>query len=265
MSIRHQLAIGFRTHVKAIELIFIKRWWWTFLFPLLLNLLLFIGGYAFIDLVTTEVQQWILNLVALNNSHFLLSDVLTGFISGIVQVILNVFFFFLFAYYGGYVALILLFPLLAYLSERTDQIITGKKHHFNPAQWIRDIVRGMLIAFRNLFIETGWFIFMFVISFIPIIGWLGVPVLFVVSAYFYGFSFIDYINERRKMNIRESILFVRTYKWLAVANGSIFTLFLLIPGFGVFLSGIAAIIAVVAATLAVHEINSTKTAITFNI
>lgn len=258
MSIIHQLIIGFRTYPKAIELILTKGLWWAFLIPIFLNLLLFIGGFAFVHSLTGYIENWILDLVGLNSNIFFLSDVLRGFLSGMVWIILKVLFFFLFAYYGGYITLILLSPLLAYLSERTEEIITGKKYPFNLEQWIQDVVRGILIALRNMFIEMGWIVLMFIVSFIPLIGWLGAFVLFLISAYFYGFSFIDYTNERKKMKIRESIQFVRNHKWLSVANGSIFTIFLLIPFYGILLAGFTAIIAAIAATLAVHEINPTQ-------
>jgi CysZ protein len=160
-----------------------------------------------------------------------------------------------FAYWGGYITLIALSPLLAYLSERTEEIVSGKKYPFNTAQFIWGIARGIVIALRNLFIETCWMILLFILGFIPVIGWLGAIVLFIISAYFYGFSFLDYTSERRRMKIGESIRFVRKYKWLAVTNGSVFSLFLLIPFCGVLLSGFAAIVAVVAATLAVSKIS----------
>jgi len=256
MTTGKQLELGFRTYFSAIGFIFSKGLWWAFIFPIILNILLFIGGYELISSFTTGIQDWILDLVGLNGNDFFLSDVLTGFLSGVIWVLMKVTFFFLFAYWGGYITLILLSPLFAYLSERTEEIISGKKYPFNPDQLMRDIVRGVIISLRNMFIQTGWMILFFILGFIPVIGWFGAIVLFVISAYFYGFSFIDYTSERRKMKISQSVQFVRSYKWLAVANGVIFSFFLLMPFCGVLLSGFAAIISTVAATLAVNEIKS---------
>ena len=61
---------------------------------------------------------------------------------------------------------------------------------------------------------------------------------------------MDYNLERRKMNIKESVDFISRNKGLAIANGSLFALALLIPFIGVSLSGFLAIISTVAATLA---------------
>jgi len=43
--------------------------------------------------------------------------------------------------------------------------------------------------------------------------------------YFYGFSFIDYVNERRRLNIQQSIYFVSQHRGLAIAIGSIYSVF----------------------------------------
>ncbi|MBI4931680.1 MAG: EI24 domain-containing protein [Bacteroidetes bacterium] len=256
MTIGKQLELGFRTYFSAIGFIFSKGLWWAFIFPVILNVLLFIGGYEIISSVTGNIQDWVLDLIGLKENDFFLSEVLTGFLSGVIWLLMKVMFFFVFAYWGGYITLILLSPLFAYLSERTEEIVSGKKYPFNGDQLMRDIVRGILISLRNMFIQTGWMILFFFIGFIPVIGWLGAIVLFIISAYFYGFAFIDYTSERRRMKISQSVQFVRSYKWLAIANGTIFCLFLILPFCGVLFSGFAAIVSVVAATLAVNEVKS---------
>jgi len=258
MTTGKQLELGFRTYFSAIRFIFSKGLWWAFFVPVILNILLFLGGYSVIESITEYVKNRLLHLTGLDGADFFLSEYLTGFVSGIVWIFFKVLFFFVFAYYGGYIILIFLSPLFAYLSERTDEILTGKKFPFNPDRFMRDIVRGILIALRNLLIETGWMILLFFTGLIPIIGWFSAVALFVISAYFYGFSFMDYTNERRKMKISESVRFMRKHKWLVVVNGMVFCFFLLIPLCGVLLSGFAAIVSVVAATLAVHEIENTK-------
>src|ERR1051326_4784446 len=198
MDTGKQLELGFRTYFNAIGFIFSKGLWWAFIVPVILNVLLFIGGYELISSVTHHMQDWFVNLVGLKDSEFFLSGVLTGFLSGVIWVLLKVLFFFLFAYWGGYITLALLSPLFAYLSQKTDEIITGKKYPFDGDQWMRDMWRGILIVLRNLFIQTGWMILIFLIGLIPVVGWFGALVLFIISAYFYGFAFIDYTSERSR-------------------------------------------------------------------
>ena len=70
---------------------------------------------------------------------------------------------------------------------------------------------------------------------------------------FYGFSFIDYTNERRRLSVKQSVAFIRQNKGVAVTNGAVFSLLLMIPFCGYSLAGFGAIISVVAATLAIHQ------------
>jgi len=142
---------------------------------------------------------------------------------------------------------------MALLSERTEEIITGKVYPFNFGQFIKDIFRGVLIALRNMFIEFGFLFLGFFVVWIPFVGWVFALFLIIVSYYFYGFSMIDYVSERRKMGVSQSVSYVRKNKGLAIGNGFIFSLVFAIP----FLGGmIAAVIAPVAACIAVMDLES---------
>ena len=94
-------------------------------------------------------------------------------------------------------------------------------------------------------------IILFFVSFIPVVGLISTPLLFFISSYYYGFSFMDYTAERRKLTVKESIHFVKQNKGLAIGNGLPFALALLIPVIGVSLSGFIALISTVAATMAI--------------
>ncbi len=259
MNLNQQMNLGFRTFSSAVSFIFSKGLWWAFIFPVVLNALLFIAGNELSDSLSSDFEEWIIGITGLKDADFFLSEFLSGFLGWLIWAVIKVLFFIVFVTFGGYLILILLSPLFAYLSERTEEIISGKRYPFNPNQMMRDVVRGVIIALRNLIIGTAWLVLLFIVGFIPVIGWVAPLVLFVISAYFYGFSFIDYTSERRKMKIGESIDFVRKYKGLAIANGTIFSLFIIIPFCGTMLSGFAAIVSVVAATLAVNEISPVKT------
>jgi len=142
-------------------------------------------------------------------------------------------------------------PLLAYLSERTESIIMGHEFPFSWLQFFKDIFRGILLAFRNFFIEILLTVLLFFLSFVPFLGFATAPILFLISAYFYGFSFLDYTAERRKMKVKESVDFVKQNKGIAIGNGGIFALFLLIPFIGVSIATFISIISTVAASIAV--------------
>lgn len=258
--------VGLRTYGKAMELVFSKHLWWYLLFPLGLNIVFLVAGWLGIGSLSDFIENWLVEAMRFDGDSFWgaeylvsVSDYLAGVAGTVVWVILKFMFFFVFAYFGGYILIICLSPVFAFLSERTEELLTGNEYPFNGDQIMRDVVRGVLIAMRNLFIEIGWMIVVFIVGFIPLIGtligWVAGPIfLFLVSSYFYGFSFIDYTNERRRLSVKQSVQFMRANRGMAIANGAIFSIFLLIPWCGVTLSGFVAIISVVAATVATHEV-----------
>ncbi|MGL5891378.1 MAG: EI24 domain-containing protein, partial [Bacteroidia bacterium] len=83
-----------------------------------------------------------------------------------------------------------------------------------------------------------------------VLGWLTIPFRYIIGCYFLGFSMMDYSYERRRMKISEGVRFTRRHKGIAMANGFVFSLLLLIPFLGI---SIAPVLSCVAATLAVLE------------
>lgn len=251
MTIAKQIGIGLRTYGQATGFIFRNKLAWTFLVPVALNILLFVGGQALISDSIIYLKDLFFNWINLEGTGFW-----GGVLGWLMAVLIRVLFFFIFVYISGYVIIIILSPLLAYVSEKTEQILTGKKIETSLSQIIIDALRGIVIALRNLFLELFFMVLMFFVSFVPFIGWLGTIVLFLISSYFYGFSFIDYTNERKRLTIRESVTVMRRYKWIAVSNGAVFSLFLVIPFCGAFVSVFVAIVSTVAATMAMHQTNA---------
>lgn len=258
MKTRKQISIGLKTYNQAFNFISKHKLWWIFLFPLLITLALFFGGNALIgDLIETLKAQ-ISDLLNFENATFWGAQYLNYFLSGIIWVLFKILFFFIFAYFGGYIVIIILSPILAYLSEKTEKLHTNKDYPFDFKQFIIDIGRGITIAIRNAAIEILLTLAILIISFIPIIGWvigiLSPVILFFISAYFYGFSFMDYSMERKRLSVKNSSKFMRQYKALALSNGSIFALSLIIPYCGVLLSSFVAVVSVVAGTIAIDEV-----------
>ncbi|MFT5582408.1 MAG: CysZ protein [Psychromonas sp.] len=184
--------------------------------------------------------------------------------------------------FSKYLVVVLLSPLLSFLSTKTDKIITGNVYQFSISQLVNDVKRSSKIVVRNFMWEYFFFLILFVVSFL---GWDDAessPVFyltFVIGFYYYGFSFMDYTNERLRIDIDESILFVRKHKGLATALGAGYSLLILLPVdlsilFSVFnmnspvfswsafllqlllwmLASIAPILTIVASTIAVHEV-----------
>lgn len=253
MNLLKDFGRGISNYGSAIEFIFKHRLYPFFLVPLLLNLLLFYLGFQFTNSLSTEVINYLSSTWNIGNWDFKGAEFLSHAINFFIYLILKLFFFLLFAFIGGYVVLFLLSPFLAFLSEKTEMILTKGSTPFSIKQLIKDSWRGMRLAIQNFFLEVGLTLFLFFLSFIPIAGLISAPLLFFVSAYFYGFSFMDYTLERKQMSLRQSKRFIQRNKGLALGNGSIFAMVLLIPIIGVGLSGFVAMISTVAATLSLQK------------
>lgn len=241
-----QFGLGIKTWGEAISFIFKNKLGWTFLVPIAMSIILFIIGHAVINNVVDSVKDLIISWLNVDGG-----GLLSRLISFILKIAFHLLSFFVFIYLIGFFVIILMSPLLSFLSEKTEKIITGKKYNPSFSETLKDIARGIGIALRNLFFE----LLSLFLLFIPVVGWIAV---FFIAAYFYGFSFIDLNNERQRLSIRESVAVVRKFKWLAIGNGFMFSLILIIPFFRFFLPFFASIVAVVAATLAMHKTDAYK-------
>lgn len=258
-SVWKQMGLALNSYGKAWDFIMQHGLWKFFFATLAVSILLWVGGYFVIDWSSKEATGWVIGTVTdwfgLDSDGWLAEG--TAWVLGLlVKILLWIVFLAIFKS----IMLMVISPLLAYISERVDEIITGNKYPFDGDQLMRDVVRGVLISLRNMFLELGFVLIFFLVSFIPVIGWIVSLVgMFAVSSYFYGFAMMDYTNERRRMKIGDSIQFIRNHKGIAIGNGMIFSLFFLIPFVGKFIAPvIAPLWSVVAATLAIHEMIDLK-------
>lgn len=243
---------GFSSHVDAIPFIFKNGLWVYFIYPFLIAILLFIVGFASYFVIKDLVVDWFMDFAGLNDGGIddLLGGWLKPFIKLIVGLVVKLVLFFVFNSMYKYIVLIMLSPILALLSERVEEIKYGVKYPFEFKQFAKDVLRGILITLRNMFIEYGILLLCLIVIWVPVVGWIISIGLYILSAYFVGFSMMDYTSERRRFKISQSVRFVRRRKGIAISNGLIFNILLLIPFVGI---SIGPIVSVVAATLAATE------------
>jgi CysZ protein len=127
-----QFGLGVKTYGQAISFIFRNKLGWTFLVPVGLTILMFIGGQALVNEAIVFLQEEILGWVNLEESGFW-----GGLLGGVVGLLTEILFFIIFAYISGYIVIILMSPLLAYLSEKTEQILTGSEYSVGISQMIK--------------------------------------------------------------------------------------------------------------------------------
>lgn len=253
MNIFKGFGRGVGAYSKAFRFIMHNKLSWFFIFPVLLNILLFAFGYSWITGMAYSLETLLDGYLDTFVNEYINNEYLRMTLAFLLNVIFRISFFIAFMFFSGYIIVAIMSPVFSLLSEKTERILSGKEYPFDLFQFIKDVIRGVLLAIRNAFLQILAAILLFFLSSVPLLGLVTPFLMFFISSYFYGFSFIDYAIERRRLNIKESASYMRTNKGLVIGNGLVFALLLLIPVLGVFLSAFAAIVSVVAGTMLVHE------------
>jgi len=149
---------------------------------------------------------------------------------------------------GKYVVLLFLSPLLAYASERTEELLTGTSLPFQWGRWLREMLRGMMMALRNGTLEMGITVLAWAATlFLPVLAPVTALLLWGVSCWFYGFSMFDYLHERKGLGLRASVRAARDRGGMVLANGVLFNLLMKVPVLGMItaplLSAVGAVLA----------------------
>jgi CysZ protein len=226
-----------------------KLWKWIFIPGIIYAILFAIGIYFFwqsssylVDLLLSKsgLKNWLQK----ENEGWLNFIFIFGQI--VLQLILMLFYFSWFKY----LFLIVGSPVFAYLSEKTEAIILKKDYPFSLKRFLSDVIRGIRIALRNTLWQTVYTVFILFLALIPILGWLTPLLALFIECYYFGFSMLDYTNERKQLSASESIDMINRHKGLAIGNGMVFYLMHALPFVGwVFAPGYA----VVAATLSLQK------------
>lgn len=261
MTAGKQISLALSSYSRAFAIVFSKKFIAWLLAPLVLNIVLFWIGFDIVGDYAAQAKHAFSEAINFKAGDFWAAETIGIILSWLVGALIYVLFFIIFAYTGGYIVIIILSPVFAMISEKAEKQILNQdfNYPFSFKQLLKDIFRGIRLAIRNFLFESLLAIVFFIIGFIPVIGWLGAIFMFFISAYFFGFSFFDFTNERHRRNVKQSILFAQNNKWATITNGALFSLVLFIPFIGVALSAFIAVISVVAGTITVVEIEKHKT------
>ncbi len=222
MNFFQLLGLGYKNYVKGILFLIQHKLYWFALFPLIL-----FAGIYWLGLYFESIEYSIgYEIKSKAQGPETMREVTWKSVKMLFFDSLHI----VFTKFTLYIVVIILSPILALLSERIEKILTGNQYKFGLRQLIHDIKRGMRIALRNILWE-----YTFIVIILGIASFFGgtiknvlifsIPVA--IGFYFYGFAFIDYINERRRLNIQQSVYFVSKRKGLAIAIGSIYSIFFL--------------------------------------
>jgi CysZ protein len=124
-------------------------------------------------------------------------------------------------------------PFMSPVSEKIEKHLLGDTDHsYINSSFSEQLWRGIRINIRNLGKELLFTIPLLFLKFIPVVNIFSTIAVFLVQAYYAGFGSMDYTLERH-LNYEKSIQFVKKNRGIAIGNGIVFMLFLLIPVIGI--------------------------------
>lgn len=234
-----EFTLGITHFIRAGSLLSRHRLLHYYLYPVLLSLLLYIFLASWLLAYAQSLVELLLGpylperLPEMKGWWSFLNVFRDVSLYGLMALLGGAIVFLVFLKFSKYIVLIVLSPVFALLSEKVEEKLSGVVFPFSLLQFLKDAGRGILLALRNMLIEMG------LIALFALLGLFGGPfalllgpVLWIVGAYFYGFSMLDYACERRKMGIAESIRFMRRHRFFVLGNGIMYALLDAVPFLG---------------------------------
>ncbi|WP_308991849.1 EI24 domain-containing protein [Mariniflexile litorale] len=220
------IALGIQAYFGAFGLISKLKLWKYFAVPMLISFItaIFIGisAYGLSDNIGFYISKlWIWNW---GKETF---TTIGNIIGGLFIIMIGLILF-------KHIIMALSAPFMSPVSEKIENHLIGERHTHRKTSFSEQLWRGIRINVRNLSFELLLTIPILLLGFIPVIGVFSTILLFIVQAYYAGFGNMDYTLERH-FKYNESIQFVKNHRGLAIGNGIVFMLFLLIPVIGVIL------------------------------
>ncbi|MFG6685420.1 EI24 domain-containing protein [Mariniflexile sp. HNIBRBA6329] len=221
------IILGIKAYFGAFSLISKLKLWKFFAIPMLISfvtaILIGISAYGLSDNIGYYISKlWVWEW---GKSTF---ATIGNIIGGLFIILIGLILF-------KHIIMALSAPFMSPVSEKIEAHLTGNlKHNHRKTNFSEQLWRGIRINIRNLSLELLLTIPILLLGFIPIIGIISTVLLFLVQAYYAGFGNMDYTLERH-FKYHESIQFVKRNRGLAIGNGIVFMLFLLIPVIGVIL------------------------------
>jgi len=242
----NQITTGLGAFSDAFGIIRRNRMGKFFVVPVIVNIilagLLIWGGWG--------LGEWIRSLWDSEHGGWL------GWLGTAVQWVMPIVMFILFIFIGGTIVNLLMSPIYTIISEKTDTSLTGRTYSSDAKQTVKDIWRAVVIALKSTIKQLVLTLLCLLLNIIPLIGQiLSIVLIFIINSYYFGYSFMDYTNERYCRNVRESNNEVWRYKYLAITIGAIYALpmYLLC---GTFLAAYMGGVCTVAATKAQIELEN---------
>lgn len=246
---------SFKFHLQGIQITintFVKgRFLWFFIPGVVITLVYLIIQY----------MAWLEYEEAQLSSDWSAVDEIFGWINTVTSWIYSLFSFLLEKVYVFFI-LTILSPFHAYMAEKFDSSMTGKKFPYSFGHFLRDFFRMLFVVTMALMMQFAFVLVWLILSFIPGLSVLDDVMFFLISAFFYGFAFHDYALERYRMSIGKSIQFAFRHPLTMIMTGGIFLGIYAVPYIGILFSSIFTTMISTVVFLRMHKaIDGTRTEI----
>ena len=215
---------GLKAYLEAYRVIFRLKLWRFFMIPMLISVVVFLSvvlvSISFsevIGLYISSFWSWDFGKETINTVNMILG--------GIILISTGLILF-------KHLVMILSAPFMGPISKKIEDDFIGVTSQVQVSSPLTLMFRSLKISSRNLFRELLFSIPILLLGLIPFIGFFSLIFLFLMQAYFAGFGNMDYTLERH-FSYQKSIQFVKKNKGIAIGNGLVFMLFLLIPFVGI--------------------------------
>ena len=215
---------GFSAYFEAYEIISRLKLWKFFAIPMLISVVVFLiiilVSYSFSNIIGSYIASfwsWDFGKETINTVSMILG--------GIILISIGLIIF-------KHLVMILSAAFMGPISKKIEDDFTEGISQTQLSSPLSLIFRSIKISSRNLFRELMLSIPILLLGLIPFIGFFSLILLFLMQAYFAGFGNMDYTLERH-FSYQKSIQFVKENNGIAIGNGILFMLFLLIPFVGV--------------------------------
>jgi CysZ protein len=218
---------GIKAYFGAFSLISKLKLWTYFAIPMGISFITAIAVFGSACGLSDNIGGFIAKIWIWDWGKDTFSSI-SNFIGGLIIIVIGLILF-------KHIIMALSAPFMSPVSEKIEAYFTGNPpHSHRNTTFLQQLVRGIKINGRNLFMELLLTIPILLLKLIPVVNIFSTILLFMVQAYYAGFGNMDYTLERH-YQYKESLQFVRKHRGLAIGNGIVFILFLLIPVIGVIL------------------------------
>ncbi|ULC59816.1 EI24 domain-containing protein [Flaviramulus sp. BrNp1-15] len=218
------ISLGIKAYFGAFSLISKLKLWKFFVIPMLISFLTAIAIFGSAYGLSDNIVDYLTSVFPSWNQYEWIKTTFR-IIAGLIIIVIGLILF-------KHIIMALSAPFMSPVSEKIEAHLTGSlAHNHRNTTFMQQLWRGIKINGRNLLMELLLTIPILLLKFIPIVNIFSTILLFLVQAYYAGFGNMDYTLERH-FKYRESVKFVQKHRGLAIGNGIVFMLMLLIPVVG---------------------------------